>query len=226
MTKDYQRHARSPCSRNTSSTYDKNLEGCLPGPSTSPQVRETPRQEGAGRLFCITGTRDHFRSRECHRHSVLETSFQKLSEKAIIPHQATPGSVGYDLFTPIDFQIQPKKQKTVFIDLAITPPEGYYAQLMSKSGLTALYELEVKAGVIDPDFTGNIGVVLKNNSDQPIECLVGEQIAQLLFIKVATPILVQVTSLARTKTGRIWLRGAYKLISKYIGSSNEDCKCC
>ena len=45
----------------------------------------------------------------------------------------------------------------------ITPPEGYYAQLMSKSGLMVRYELEVKAGVIDPDFTGNIGVVLKNN---------------------------------------------------------------
>ena len=109
--------------------------------------------------------------------------------------------MGYDLFTPIDFQIQPKEQKTVFIDLAITPPEGYYTQLMSKSGLTVLYELEVKAGVIDPDFTGNIGVVLKNNSDQLIECVVGEQIAQLLFIKVATPILIQVTSLAKTERG-------------------------
>ena len=107
--------------------------------------------------------------------------------------------MGYDLFTPIDFQILPKEQKTVFIDLAIAPPEGYYVQLMSKSGLTVLYELEVKAGVIDPDFTGNIGVVLKNNSDQPIERLAGEQIAQLLFIKVATPTLVPVTSLARTE---------------------------
>ena len=119
-----------------------------------------------------------------------------MSEKAITPRQATPGSVGYDLFTPIDFQIQPREQKTVFIDLAIAPPEGYYAQLMSKSGLTVLYELEVKAGV-----TGNIGVVLKNNSDQQIERLAGEQIAQLLFIKVATPILVQVTSLAKTEWG-------------------------
>ena len=109
--------------------------------------------------------------------------------------------MGYDLFTPINFKIQPKEQKTVFIDLAITPPEGYYAQLMSKSGLTVLYELEVKAGVIDPDFTGNIGVVLKNNSDQPIKRLAGEQIAQLLFIKVATPILIQATSLAVTKQG-------------------------
>ena len=89
----------------------------------------------------------------------------------------------YDLFTPVDFKIHPKEQKTVFIDLAITPPEGYYAQLISKSGLTVLYELEVKAGVIDPDFTGNIGLVLKNNSDQPIEHLAGEQIAQLLLLK-------------------------------------------
>ena len=109
--------------------------------------------------------------------------------------------MGYGLFTPIDFQIQPKEQKTVFIDLAIVPPEGYYAQLMSKSGLTILYELEVKAGVIDPDFTGNIGVVLKNNSDHPIERLAGEQIAQLLFVKVATPTLIQVTSLAKTERG-------------------------
>ena len=109
--------------------------------------------------------------------------------------------MGYDLFTPIDFQLQPKEQKTVFIDLAITPPEGYYAQLMSKSGLMVLYELEVKAGVIHPDFTGNIGVVLKNNSDQLIEHVAGEQIAQLLFIKVATPVLIQVTSLAKTKRG-------------------------
>ena len=114
--------------------------------------------------------------------------------------------MGYDLFTPVDFLIQPNKQKTVFINFTVTPPEGYYAQLMSKSGLMVLYELEVKAGVIDPNFTGNIGVVLKNNSDQLIECVAGEQIAQLLFIKVATPILIQVTSLAKTERGKYGFR--------------------
>ena len=201
MTKDYRGHARGPCSRDPSSADDKNLEGCFSGPSAGPQIRQTSRQEGTGRLYCITGAQDHTRSRKLHRHSILETYFQKLSEKAINPRRATPGSVGYHLFTPIDFQIQPKEQKTIFIDLAIVPPEGYYAQLMSKSGLTVLYELEVKAGVIDPDFTSNIGVVLKNNSDQPVECLVGEQIAQLLFIKVAIPTLIQVTSLAKTERG-------------------------
>ena len=65
-----------------------------------------------------------------------------------------------------------------------------------------LYEFEVKAGVIDPDFTGNIGVVLKNNSHKQIECVAGEQISQLLFIKVATPTLVQVPTLTKTQRGK------------------------
>ena len=69
----------------------------------------------------------------------------------------------------MDFTIQPQEQKTIFVNLAVTPPTGYYAQLMSKSGLTVLYELEVIARVIDPDYTGNIGVVLKNNSKEPVE---------------------------------------------------------
>ena len=121
--------------------------------------------------------------------------------KAITPCHSTPGSIGYDLFTPINFTIQPQEQRTIFIDLAMTPPEGYYAQLMSKSGLAVLYELEVKAGVIDPDYTGNIGVVLKNNSRKPVECVIGEPIAQLLFIKVATPIFMQVPNLTQTQRG-------------------------
>ena len=73
---------------------------------------------------------------------------------------------------------------------------------MSKSGLMVSYELEVKAGVIDPDFTGNIGVILKNSSSHPIECTAGEQITQLLFVKIATPTLIQVTSLTGTERGK------------------------
>ena len=109
--------------------------------------------------------------------------------------------MGYDLFTPINFDIQPQEQKTVFTYIAVTPPEGHYTQLMSKSGLMVLYELDVKAGVIDPDYTGNIGVVLRNNSDKTVKRVAGEQIAQLLFIKIATPTLVQVPSLTKTQRG-------------------------
>ena len=132
---------------------------------------------------------------------MLETFFQKLTERAITPHRATCGSVGYDLFTPYNFEIQPQEQKIIFTDLAVSAPKGYYVQLMSKSGLTVSYELEVKAGVIDPDFTGNLGVVLKNNSNKHFEHTAGDPIAQLLFIKIVTPTLVQVPVLAKTQCG-------------------------
>ena len=132
---------------------------------------------------------------------MLETYFQKLMDKAIAPHRATPGSVGYDLFTPTDFALQPQEQETIFIDIAVSPPEGYYAQLMAKSGVTVTHKLEVKARVINPDFMGNVGVVLQNNSNKLIKRVVGEQIAQLLFIKVATPTLVQVPTLTKTQHG-------------------------
>ena len=107
MTKDYRGSARNPCSRNPPIADDKNLEGHLSGPSTGPQICQAPGQEGTGILFCITGARDRTRSRKLHRHSVLETYFQRLSEKAISPYRVTPGSVGYDLFTPINFRIHP-----------------------------------------------------------------------------------------------------------------------
>ena len=118
---------------------------------------------------------------------MLEAYFQKLTDKAITPYRPTPGSVGNDHFTPIHFVLHPQEQETISIDIAMRPSEGYYAQLMSKLGLTVVYKLEVKAGVINPDFMGNVGVVLKNNSNKLIGCIAGEQIAQLLFLKVATP---------------------------------------
>ena len=200
-TEDYRGCTQTPRSRNSPGTNDQNPEGYFPGPSDSAQICETLGQESSGRFFCTTRTQDNTRSGQHREHQVLTTYFQKLSKSVISPHQATPGSVGYDLFTPIDFSLQPQEQKTVFTDLAVTPPKGHYAQLMSKSGLTVLYELDVKARVIDPDYTGNIGVVLKNNSDKTVEHVAGGHIAQLLFIKVATPVLVQVESLMKTQRG-------------------------
>ena len=109
--------------------------------------------------------------------------------------------MGYDLFTPINFILHPKEQSTVFIDIAVQIPDGYYGQIAPKSGLVTLHKIDVRAGVIDPDYTGNIGVVLKNNSDRPFERLVGQPIAQLLFIRVATPFLVAVDQLPTTSWG-------------------------
>ena len=83
---------------------------------------------------------------------------------------------------------------------------------MSKSGLAVLYGLEVKAGVIDPDYMGNIGVVLKNDSQSLFERAIGEPIAQILFVKIVTPKLVQVQNLTPTQRGGDGF-GAHSVVS-------------
>ena len=205
MTKDYRGTARPQVCRNSSSTDDENPEGHIPRPSDSAQVCKTPGQKSPGKFFYIVRTRNRSRSREQREHA-LEAVFQKLFDKAVTPSRATPGSVGYDVYTPINFVLAPRSQQTIFIDIAVKPPDGYYAQLMTKSGLATLYELEVEVGVIDSDYMGNIGVILRNNSRKPVEHLAGEQITQLLFVKVATPLLVQVDNLADTQHGQYGFR--------------------
>ena len=151
---------------NPSNSYGKN------SPQNSLQVCRTLGQEiliGAERAGRLThqGGGDFWPS-QGEEHCV-NFRFVKLSPNAFTPRRATPGAVGYDLFTPINFVLRPKEQSTVFIDIAVQIPDGYYGQIVSKSGITALHEVTVRAGVIDPDYTGNIGVILKNDSKKPFE---------------------------------------------------------
>ena len=78
-----------------------------------------------------------------------------------------PDSVGYDLFTPIDFRIKPKARKVIFLDYTLGIPERNYRRITSKSGLALDYGIDVKAGVVDRGYQGNIGVILKNDSEIP-----------------------------------------------------------
>ena len=80
-----------------------------------------------------------------------------------------PDSVGYDLFTPIDFRIEPKACKVIFLDYVLGIPEGDYGRITSKSSLALDYSIDVKAGVINRGYQGNIGVILKSNSEVPFQ---------------------------------------------------------
>ena len=149
---------------------DEDPQRSIPGWPDRPSVRKTfghqePRgpNKSAGHQQHVPGygIRDLSGDRGI---PVLGFRFRKLTPQAVTPRRATPGSVGYDLFTPIDFVLRAKEQTTVFTDIAVCIPEGYYGQIASKSGLATLHEIDIRAGVIDPDYTGNIGVVMKNDS--------------------------------------------------------------
>ena len=52
----------------------------------------------------------------------------------------------------------------MYTDIAIKVPLGHYGRIAPKSGITLKHHVTVLAGVIDPDYTGNVGVVLHNLS--------------------------------------------------------------
>ena len=98
------------------------------------------------------------------------------------PTRSTEGAIGYDLYTPFSFTLYPKEIKLVYTDIAIKVPLGHYSRVAPKSGLTLKHHVTVLAGVVDPDYTGNVGVVLHNlSSDTKFTCLVGQPIGQLIL---------------------------------------------
>ena len=80
-------------------------------------------------------------------------------------------------------------------------PLGHYGSLASKSGLAILHQLHVGAGIIDPDYMGEIIVLLINTASHVHPIMKGDPIAQLILEKVSIPILNEVKELPPTTRG-------------------------
>jgi dUTP pyrophosphatase len=108
---------------------------------------------------------------------------QQLEPTAIIPDRTTPGSIGYDLYHHSDTPIilEPGKMKAFNTDIAIKCPIGTYARIAPRSGLTFKNNLTTLAGVIDPNYRGELKVLLHNFGDQPQLIENKKQIAQLIL---------------------------------------------
>ena len=113
--------------------------------------------------------------------------YKMLSAAAVAPVRSSPRSVGFDLSSPCIAVISPNNWITLFIDIAISLPAGTYGRIAPHSGLSALHGISVDAGVIDPDYTGNIRVLLVNRSKKPFAIHTGDRIVQLICEQAAYP---------------------------------------
>jgi dUTP pyrophosphatase len=129
-------------------------------------------------------------------------TIQRLSKVARLPTRSTSGSAGFDLYAAQELIIKPQQQRLVSTDLAIGIPYGYYGRVTSKSGLALCYQLDVHAGVIDADYRGNIRILLYNRSTKnSFKVETGDAIAQIIFEKIAIPVLIEVEDLDSTNRG-------------------------
>lgn len=110
-----------------------------------------------------------------------QVAFVKLRDTAYAPCYATQFSAGLDLRADLGVIIPAQGQALVTTGLAFQIPLGHYGRLASRSGLAVSHQIHVGAGVIDPDYTGEIQILLMNLSDQPFQVVRGARIAQIIF---------------------------------------------
>ena len=92
----------------------------------------------------------------------VDVQIVKILSKAVIPTRATKYSVGLDFYSPSDYLIHPLSQIHIPTQIKIRVPLGHYGRLASKSGLAMKHHIHVGAGVIDPDYTGEVKILLFN----------------------------------------------------------------
>ena len=131
----------------------------------------------------------------------IELPFVKMSANAVTPTRATEASVGLDFYSPANYIIPPYSQLLIPTQIKLRIHLGHYGRLASKSGLVILHHLHVGAGVIDPNYTGEIKVLLINTAPHVHSIIRGDPIAQLILERVSLPILKRVKELPPTTRG-------------------------
>ena len=108
----------------------------------------------------------------------------------LLPVRATKNSVGYDFVSPEDYEIKPGV--TIAIDSGVSCEfsDDLWLGIYGRSSFVKKGLMNpLGVGIIDADYhaTGNnIGIMLKNVSDETVTIAKGDAIAQGIFHKVIT----------------------------------------
>ena len=123
-----------------------------------------------------------------------------------LPAYKTELSAGLDLCAVLENSVvlKPLDRTLIKTGLFIELPAGYEAQVRPRSGMALKQGISVlnSPGTIDADYRGEIGVILVNLSNEPIEIKNSERIAQLIIAKHETAEWIEVESLEDTDRGQ------------------------
>lgn len=124
---------------------------------------------------------------------------KKTSDKAIIPTKGSKYAAGYDLFSIEEsVSLQHSERRLFKTGIHIQIPPGYYGRIAPRSGLALKQGIDILAGVIDADYTGEIGVILINLNNMPVTVDTSKAIAQLIIEKYHDVDFIEVSKLDET----------------------------
>lgn len=128
---------------------------------------------------------------------------KKLSDNAIVPKYAHVGDAGMDLYSTEEVRIPPMSAKLVHTGIAIALPDGYEAQIRSRSGLALKSGVFVlnSPGTVDSCYRGEIGVILFNTTKHDFYVQSGSRVAQMVLAPITIGEAVVVEDLDETDRG-------------------------
>ena len=117
----------------------------------------------------------------------MKVSIKKMRESAKIPERGSSQAAGYDLFANIDEPaviIPAHSTKMISTGIALAVPDGYFAGIYARSGLSSKEGLRPAncVGVVDSDYRGEVFVALHNDSDMGRTVVPGQKIAQMVIM--------------------------------------------
>ena len=131
--------------------------------------------------------------------------FKKLHALAELPTYSTGGAVGLDVKACLDEPIvlEPMRCAVVPTGLCCELQESWEMQVRSRSGLAVSRQVFVlnSPGTIDPDYRGEIKIILFNLGVEPFVIQHGMKIAQLVAGPYPKMIPVEVTTMEDTARG-------------------------
>lgn len=146
-----------------------------------------------------------------------EFEIKPLADSFELPVRAKKGAVGYDLTVPEDFVVPAYSRCRIPLRFAINLPYGVEAKIEARSGASLKgllgygeykvksrilgfipvmrkqsgrhhFDADVLTGKIDPNYTDEVHVLVKNNGGQ-FTIKSGTRIAQMTFYNVGSPFL-------------------------------------
>jgi dUTP pyrophosphatase len=134
---------------------------------------------------------------------VDELQVKLLHPDARAPERTRPGDAGYDLRSVEAFALEPGERQLVPTGVAIALPAGIAGLVVPRSGLAIKHGISVVngPGLVDPNYRGELRVILVNLGSERFEAAAGDRIAQLLLVPFVTPDLQLVDELPPSERG-------------------------
>ena len=132
-----------------------------------------------------------------------QLSVQLLHPAARAPARTRAGDAGYDLRAVEPFTLVPGERALVPTGVAIALPPDHAGLVTPRSGLAIEHGISVVngPGLVDPNYRGELKVVLVNLGDESFHGEAGDRIAQLLIVPFAAPPVAIVDALDDTERG-------------------------